>query len=103
MGGMALGAGITVLLAALRARFVGFPLHPAAYAMNMSFANEFFWCDMLVAWILKATMLRYGGMRLYKQGLPFFLGLILGDFVTGSVWSIIGTLYHLDLFRTFAT
>ncbi len=101
--GMAFGAGMTVLLSALRARFVGFPLHPAAYAMNLSFANDFFWCYMFVAWLLKTLMLRYGGMKLYRQGLPFFLGLILGDFVTGSIWSLIGTVLNLDLFRTFAT
>ncbi len=103
MIGMAAGIGITLMLTALRARFVGFPFYPAAYAMNMSFVNDFFWCDMFVAWMVKALILRYGGMKLYRTGLPFFLGLILGDFVTGSVWSVIGTIYHLDLFRTFAT
>jgi len=103
MGAMAFGMGMTVLLTALRSRFVGFPLHPAGYAMNMSFANDFFWCDMFVAWMVKSIILRYGGNRLYRQCLPFFLGLILGDFVTGSAWSIIGTLLNLSLFRTFAT
>ena len=100
---MAFGIGMTLLLSALRARFVGFPLHPAAYALNMSFANDFFWGDMFAAWLIKFCLLRYGGMRAYRQALPFFLGLILGDFVTGSVWSLIGTLFHLNLFRTFAT
>ncbi|HZT41626.1 MAG TPA: DUF6785 family protein [Chthonomonadaceae bacterium] len=103
MGGMAFGAGMTLLLSALRSRFAGFPLHPAAYAMNMSFANDFFWFDMIVAWLIKSLLLRYGGMKAYRQGLPFFLGLILGDFVTGSVWSIVGALFHLEMFRTFAT
>ena len=101
--GMAFGAGMTLLLGAFRAKFVGFPLHPAAYALNMSFANDFFWGDMFVAWLVKVTILRYGGMTLYRQGLPLFLGLILGDFVTGSIWSLIGTIFHLDLFRTFAS
>ena len=101
--GMAVGAGITLALSAMRARFVGFPLQPAAYALNMSFANDLFWCDMFVAWVIKACVLRYGGLKLYRQALPLFLGLILGDFVTGSVWSIIGTLLHVQLFRTFAT
>jgi len=40
---------------------------------------------------------------MYRQMLPLFLGLILGDFVTGAAWSIIGTLFHLTLFRTFAS
>ena len=99
---MAFGTGITLLLAALRARFIGFPLHPAAYALNMSFANDFFWGDMFVAWLLKSLILRYGGIKVYRQALPFFLGLILGDFVSGAAWSIVGTLCHLNLFRTFA-
>jgi hypothetical protein len=56
---------------------------------------------MFVAWVFKASFLRYGGMRLYAAALPFFLGLILGDFVTGSAWSIVGTLLRLEIFRTF--
>jgi hypothetical protein len=99
---MVIGAAITALLAVARARFIEFPLHPAAFALNMSFANDFFWCDMLIAWIVKVSVLRYGGMKLYRQMMPFFLGMILGDFVTGSAWSIFGSVFHLDLFRTFA-
>ncbi len=97
------GFGMTFLLSALRARFVGFPLHPAGYVLNTSFANDFFWCDMFVAWAIKVAILRYGGSSLYQRALPLFLGLILGDFVAGSAWSIIGTLLHVNLFRTFAT
>lgn len=99
----ATGFGMTFLLSALRARFVGFPLHPAGYVLNTSFANDFFWCDMFVAWAIKTCILRYGGSVLYLRALPFFLGLILGDFVTGSAWSIVGTLLNVNLFRTFAS
>ena len=101
-GGMATGIGVTLLLSVLRARFVGFPLNPAGYALNMSFANDFFWCDMLAAWAIKSLVLRYGGVQTYRAALPFFLGLILGDYVTGAVWSLIGTAFHFNLFRTFA-
>jgi hypothetical protein len=101
MAGMAAGAAITFLLSYLRTRFVGFPLSPAAYVLNTSWANELFWGDMFVAWVFKAAFLRYGGMRLYAAALPFFLGLILGDFVTGSAWSMVGTLLRIEIFRTF--
>ena len=103
IGGLVFGIGMTLLLSALRARFAGFPLHPAGYALNMTFANDLFWCDMFVAWLVKTLVLRYAGLALYRKALPLFLGLILGDFVTGSIWSIIGTVFHLSLFRTFAT
>ena len=99
---LAAGFAITCLLTVLRSRFVGFALHPAAYVLNTSFANDFFWCDMFVAWLIKSLVLRYGGLGLYRQAMPFFLGLILGDFVTGAAWSIAGTLLHQSLFRTFA-
>ena len=102
LAGMAFGMEMVLLLSAMRARFMGFPLHPAAYALNLTFANDFFWCDMFVAWVFKALILRYGGSKMYRQALPFFLGLILGDFVTGAAWSIVGTLFHVNLFRTFA-
>jgi len=58
---------------------------------------------MFLAWAVKAALLRYGGISAYRKALPFFLGLILGDFVTGAAWSIIGSLTNVDLFRTFAT
>ncbi len=102
VAGMAIGVGITLLLTAFRARFVGFPLHPAGYALNVSYANDYFWCDMLVAWLVKTLILRYGGIKLYQRAMPLFLGFILGDFVSGSAWSIVGTVFHLSLFRTFA-
>ena len=101
MAGMGVGAGVTFVLSYLRTRFVGFPLSPAAYVLNLSWANELFWGDMFVAWVFKFTFLRYGGIRLYTAALPFFLGLILGDFVTGSAWSIVGTVLRLEIFRTF--
>ena len=103
LGAMVVGATIVLMLTSLRSRFVGFLLHPAAYALNMSFANDFFWGDMFAAWLIKSCFLRYGGITLYRCSLPFFLGLILGDYVTGSIWSLIGTFFHLSLFRTFAT
>lgn len=96
------GALVTFALSALRARYTGFPLHPAGYVLNTSFANDFFWLDMFVAWLVKSLILRYGGMALYRRLLPFFLGLILGDFVVGAFWSIIGAIFHLSLYRTFA-
>ncbi len=100
---MVFGALMTAALTTMRMRFVDFPLNAAGYAFNMTFANDFFWCDMFVAWLLKTLIMRYGGRDLYRKYLPFFLGLILGDFVTGSIWSIIGTILHLNLFRTFST
>ena len=101
--GMVAGAAMTGFLALLRARFVSFPLSTTGYVLNTSWANDLFWLDMLIAWVCKTLLLRYGGIKIYRQMLPLFLGLILGDFVTGSFWSLVGALMHWELFRTFST
>jgi len=80
----------TVLCHALRRRFLGWPFHPAGYALAVSFAMDYFWFAVFVAWLVKSVILKYGGMKLYRQAMPFFLGGILGDYVVGSIWAIIG-------------
>ena len=98
---MAVGSAVTLLLSALRTRFVGFPLSPSAYVLSTTVAYELFWLDLFIAWVVKSLFLRFGGIKLYRMSLAFFLGLILGDFVTGAAWSLFGTFTGLSIFRTF--
>lgn len=88
----ATGAGALVVfaLSLLRTRFAGFPLHPLGYAMSACF-GDVLWFPFLVVWLLKTLALRYGGMRFYKQTVPFFLGLALGHFaIAGIFWGLVG-------------
>jgi len=89
---IAVGAGVAFSLALLilRTTFIWWPLHPVGYAVSSSWSMNLLWMPMLIAWAIKLTILRYGGLRLYRQGLPFFLGLILGEYVAGGIWSLIG-------------
>ncbi len=41
---------------------------------------------MLIGWLVKRLVLRYGGTRLYRQVLSFFLGLVIGDYAVASLW-----------------
>ena len=99
--GMAFGAAVTWLLGFLRARFVGFPLAPAGYVLNTTFAHEHYWMDMAIAYLCKVSLLRFGGMRAYRTALPFFLGLLLGDFSTGAFWTCVAAWLGVPIFRTF--
>ncbi|MEO2004119.1 MAG: DUF6785 family protein, partial [Candidatus Poribacteria bacterium] len=85
-----LGAGITGGLYMLRHRFVGWPLHPIGYAMTAgSFGGlSDFWFSVFLGWVVKATMLRYFGFGVFRAGVPFFLGLVLGDYVIACLWSL---------------
>ena len=77
-------------LQAMRIRFPWWPFHPLAYAVSSSFEINLVWMPLLIAWLIKSALLRYGGMKMYQQSLPFFYGLILGQFVEGSLLNIWG-------------
>jgi hypothetical protein len=51
-----------------------------------------FWAPFIIAGIAKWSLLKYGGIVLYRRAIPLFLGLALGDFVLGSFWSLLGIL-----------
>lgn len=98
-----MGAGLifTVFLMAMKARFFWWPFHPAGYALANSYALEYWWMTLLVGWTLKSLIVRYGGIKGYRQALPFFLGLILGDYVAASLWSIVGWVLGISVYRAF--
>ena len=77
---------------ALRLRFLWWPLHPIAYPLAGYHFFAHLWFPFLVSWLIKAPLLKYGGIRAYRKALPLFLGLILGDFVLGTMWGIMGLL-----------
>ena len=51
---------------------------------------------VLVAWMIKSMVLRYGGPRLFHRLRPFFLGLILGEFVPRGIVALIELCGGLD-------
>ncbi len=87
-----IGAAVTALLTFLRTTQTWFPLHPLGYALASSWTMIVFWFSAFVAWMLKALILRYGGMRLYRQARPFFLGMILGEFTMALFWTLAAAL-----------
>ncbi len=89
---------LTIILNSLRMRFFWFPFHPVGFAISSSWSMHQLWMCMFIAWMIKLLLLRYGGLRLYRQAVPLFLGLILGECVMGSLWTIIGILLHMQTY-----
>jgi hypothetical protein len=58
------------------------------------------WLPFVIAWAVKSLVLRYGGMRLYRQSLPLFYGLILGDFLAGGLTTLAGCLFGINVYST---
>jgi hypothetical protein len=86
---LVVGILATIFIATMRANAAAWPFHPLGLAMAGSWTMMVFWFPCLVAWALKSTFVRYGGMRFYAKTRPFFLGLILGEFTAAVLWTAI--------------
>ena len=95
-----IGVGLffTFFLMFMRMKFFWFPLYPAAYAVTNSWAIHNIWFCLFIAWIAKLAILQYGGLRAHQKATPFFLGLILGEFTVGSLWTIVGILLGIPTY-----
>lgn len=95
------GALVVVGLRLVRSIVAGFPFHPTGYALGVSYAVDYFWFAFFIGWSLKMLLIRFGGMRAHRFGLPFALGLILGDFTMGSLWSLITLVFQVPTYRIY--
>jgi hypothetical protein len=98
------GAIVMTVLLRLRQRFPRFPLPPLCFlivclgTMVLQRGGQeiewtvinFIWGPMLIAYILKTLILRFGGMDLYVRVIPAALGLIVSQAVMIVFWNI----YH---------
>ena len=82
----------------MKSRFLWWPFHPGGYVLTTGagFGRE--WFAVFISWAFKATILKTGGVRLYRKAVPLFLGLILGDYTLGCVWSLIGIAFGLPTY-----
>ena len=87
---MGVGFLATLLLMFLRMKFVWWPFHPAGFAISTSWGMNVTWSCLFMSWLIKGVVLKNGGIGLHRKLEPLFLGLILGEFVCGSLWTIIG-------------
>ena len=95
-----MGAGFTIvcLLMYLRMRFFWFPLHPVAYPLAGTWLGNWCWSSLFVSWALKGVVLKYGGLKLHRRVVPFFIGLILGEYVVGSLFNFIGSAVNIPTY-----
>ena len=98
---MAGGFGLTAVLMFLRTRFLWWPLHPLGYVTADSWGMFNLWSCIFVAWVIKTVILRYGGLGSYRRAVPFFLGVALGDYIVGFIWSILSIVTNYPLYNFF--
>jgi hypothetical protein len=95
---MMAGGLITGLLALARVQIVGWPLHPVGYALGSAFTTSYLWLPLWISALAKGLIVHYGGLATYRRFMPLFLGLVLGEFVIGSLWAILGVTTRLPVY-----
>lgn len=93
------GLGFSLLLGALRMRFTWWLWHPVGYATATTWSMDKLWFCIFLGWIAKALITRYGGAQLYRKALPFFVGLVMGEFTVGSLWLIFGSVAKMSVYH----
>jgi hypothetical protein len=89
-----------ILLTTMYHRFTWWPFHPAGYVLSGgSWSGMFYiWNAVMISWAIKWTILKYGGFKAYAKGRPFFFGLVLGDYILGCIWNILGLIFNMPAY-----
>jgi hypothetical protein len=85
----ATGFLIALTMPLLKLIAVSIPFHPIGFAISTSWSMNRIWLPVFLAWAVKAALVRYGGGASYRRVLPFFLGLVLGDYLVGGTWCLL--------------
>jgi len=91
---MVWGGGMVqaVVLILLRNRWTWWPFHPAAVA----FPTRRYGFSLMIVWITKSLVLRYGGVRLYRRSIPFWYGFIVGYLFGVGLSTIVDGIWFPD-------
>jgi hypothetical protein len=84
------GAVTMLILVVCYHRFIWWPIHPIGYLTAYSSAMRILWFSFFMGWFCNALCMRYGVVALFKKLRFFFIGLIIGDFLMGGLWAIVG-------------
>ncbi|MDR3708621.1 MAG: hypothetical protein P4L33_09980 [Capsulimonadaceae bacterium] len=101
ISGALTGLIVVTLLSVMRTQFVWWPLHPIGYAIGNTDTMTWIWFAVMLGWLAKSLILRFGGAGSYRNALPFFLGLVLGDYAISGLWSLYFVITGQPGYRTF--
>ncbi len=84
------GALLVIAMVIARWRWLRVPFHPIGY-VSCVWYGYCLWFPFMATWGIKLVVHRLGGARLYRQLMPFFLGLAFGDLLAGGIsWIVMG-------------
>ncbi|SDO76044.1 DUF6785 family protein [Desulforhopalus singaporensis] len=85
-----IGALVMLVLVVCYHRLHWWPIHPIGYLTAYSSAMRILWVSFFIGWACNALCMRYGGIAMFRKLQLFFIGLIIGDFLMGGCWAMVG-------------
>ena len=73
------GAGLAWFCGIARFMLAWWPVHPLGIGLAIGYPGSLAWGSFLLAWLIKALVMRYGGVALYRSLVPGAIGLIAGE------------------------
>ena len=83
-----IGAAVMSGLIFLRHHFLWWPTHYLGFAISATNMTSACWFGIMIGWLCKLVVLKYGGPKPYKRLRPLFLGFILGQIMGSGFWTI---------------
>jgi O-antigen/teichoic acid export membrane protein len=74
-----------LLLTLAHHRFPWWLLHPIGFGVAQAFGTTFVVFSVFLSWFIKLLLLKIGVVGLYRRGLPFFVGMMVGYVVVVAV------------------
>ena len=90
---MGVGFAIVMLLRLAQTYILRFPFHPIGFAVSVGWMMELNWFPIFLAWLCKASIIKYAGGRVYRKAVPFFVGLVIGEYMFGMMWGLLSIIY----------
>lgn len=85
---------LVILFEALRLRWPGWPLHPVMFIFAGWWHSRVVGVSVLIGWLVKVTVTKYGGAATCNKLKPLMLGLIAGDMLAGILLAIVAGVYY---------
>lgn len=85
----AVGGVLVGIIGALRMLWPGFVFHPIGFLVCTTYATSVLVFSVFLGWLAKALIMRYGGLRLYRQMIPAAIGVVAAEAVMTLLFVVI--------------
>jgi hypothetical protein len=94
LGNFGFGLALVGILSMLRLRLMSFPLHPVGFLLAPSYVIGEIWFSVMLGWLMKLIVLRFGGAGAFAAAKRFFIGLIFGEASAAAFWLIVSLMLN---------